>query len=69
MAGEALGEAFRGALVSTEQGTKTKMELASLFGTWGDRALNPFGAYREMLVSPQVGTVSMAEACWATGAE
>ena len=38
----------------SEQGTETKMALASLFGTWRAQGLNPLLACRELLVSPQV---------------
>ena len=38
----------------SQQGTETKMTLASIFGTWRARSLNPLQACREMLVSPQV---------------
>ena len=38
----------------SEQGTDSKMALASLFGTWRARELNPLLACREMLVSPQL---------------
>ena len=50
----ALGESFSRVLVSTEKGTETKMELASLFGTWPARGLDSLQACLEMLVSPQV---------------
>ena len=35
-------------------GTSTKMALASLFGTWRARGLNPFLQCRQLLTSPQV---------------
>lgn len=35
------------------EGTTTKMRLASLFGTWHARGLNPFLACRQFLISPQ----------------
>jgi hypothetical protein len=35
------------------QGTDSKMTLASLFGTWRARGLNPFLECRRLLVSPQ----------------
>ena len=38
----------------SQQGTETKMTLASLFGTWRAQGLNPLLACRELLVSPQV---------------
>ena len=38
----------------SQQGTETKMTLASIFGTWRAQSLNPLQACREMLVSPQV---------------
>ena len=38
----------------SEQGTETKMALASLFGTWRAQGLSPLLACRELLVSPQV---------------
>ena len=38
----------------SEQGSETKMALASLFGTWHAQGLNPLLACRELLVSPQV---------------
>ena len=38
----------------SDQGTDTKMALASLFGTWRARGLNPFTACRQMLTSPQL---------------
>jgi transposase len=34
-------------------GSETKMTLASLFGTWRRRGINPFHACRALLVSPQ----------------
>ena len=36
------------------QGTDSKMTLASLFGTWRARGLNPLLECRRMLISPQV---------------
>ena len=37
----------------SEQGTESKMTLASLFGTWrAPKALNPLAACRQLLVSP-----------------
>ncbi len=36
------------------RGTESKMALASLFGTWRARNLNPLFACRQMLLSPQV---------------
>ena len=36
------------------RGTESKMALASLFGTWRARNLNPLAACRQMLLSPQV---------------
>ena len=36
----------------SEQGTDSKMALASLFGTWRARALNPFLECRQLLTSP-----------------
>ena len=38
----------------SEQGTNSKMALASLFGTWRARGLNPFLECRQLLSSPQV---------------
>ena len=38
----------------SQQGTETKMALASLFGTWRAQGLNPLLACRELLVSPHV---------------
>ena len=37
----------------SEQGTESKMALASLFGTWRARGLNPLDACLQSLVSPQ----------------
>jgi hypothetical protein len=37
----------------SDKGTATKMALASLFGTWRARGLNPWVACQEMLASPQ----------------
>ena len=37
----------------SEQGTESKMALASLFGTWPARGLNPLDACLQLLVSPQ----------------
>jgi transposase len=37
----------------SEQGTSSKMALASLFGTWRARGLNPFLECRQLLASPQ----------------
>jgi len=36
------------------RGTSSKMALASLFGTWRARGLNPFLQCRQLLISPQV---------------
>ena len=36
----------------SEQGTESKMTLASLFGTWRGQGLNPLAACRQLLVSP-----------------
>ena len=36
----------------SEQGTDSKMTLASLFGTWHANGLNPLIACRQMLASP-----------------
>ena len=36
----------------SEQGTESKMTLASLFGTWRAQGLNPLAACRQLLVSP-----------------
>ena len=38
----------------SEQGTETKMTLASIFGTWRAQDLNPLTACRQLLASPQV---------------
>ncbi len=38
----------------SQQGTDSKMALASLFGTWRARGLNPLVACRQLLTSPQV---------------
>ena len=38
----------------SQQGTETKMTLASIFGTWRAQSLNPLQACREMLVSLRV---------------
>lgn len=38
----------------SDKGSKTKMTLASLFGTWHVNAENPFQACRSLLLSPQV---------------
>ncbi len=38
----------------SEQGTSSKMALASLFGTWRARGSNPLMACRQLLISPQV---------------
>ena len=38
----------------SEEGTKTKMALASLFGTWQTRGLNTFLQCRSLLTSPQL---------------
>ena len=37
----------------SEQGTNTKMALASLFGAWRARGLNPLSQCRSLLISPQ----------------
>ena len=37
----------------SEPGTDSKMTLASLFGTWAARGLDPLSACRQLLVSPQ----------------
>ena len=36
----------------SEQGTESKMTLASIFGTWRAQGLNPLTACRQLLVSP-----------------
>ena len=36
----------------SEQGTESKMALASIFGTWRALGLNPLAACRQLLVSP-----------------
>ena len=38
----------------SEQGTQSKMTLASLFGTWSAQGLNPLAACRQLLISPQL---------------
>jgi len=38
----------------SDQGTNSKMTLASLFGTWRARGLNPLLQCRQLLTSPQV---------------
>lgn len=38
----------------SDQGTSSKMALASLFGTWRARGLNPLLQCRQLLTSPQV---------------
>ena len=38
----------------SERGTESKMTLASVFGTWRARGLNPLAACRQLLTSPQV---------------
>ena len=38
----------------SEQGTNSKMVLATIFGTWRTRGLNPLLACRQLLTSPQV---------------
>ena len=38
----------------SEQGSDSKMVLASLFGTWRARGLNPFLETQRLLISPQV---------------
>ena len=38
----------------SEQGTESKMTLASLFGTWRAQGLNPLAACRQLLVSPRL---------------
>ncbi len=38
----------------SQQGTDSKMALASLFGTWRARGLNPLGECRRLLTSPQL---------------
>ena len=37
----------------SNQGTATKMTLASIFGTWRAQGLNPLTACRQLLTSPQ----------------
>ncbi len=37
----------------SDQGTATKMTLASIFGTWRAQGLNPLTACRQLLTSPQ----------------
>ncbi len=38
----------------SEQGTQSKMTLASLFGAWRAQGLNPLAARRQLLISPQL---------------
>ena len=38
----------------SEQGTESKMTLASIFGTWRAQGLNPLAACRQLLTFPQV---------------
>ena len=38
----------------SERGTESKMTLASIFGTWRARGLNPLAACRQLLVSPRL---------------
>ena len=38
----------------SDQGTGTKMTLASIFGTWRAQGLNPLTACRQLLTSPQL---------------
>ena len=38
----------------SEAGSGSKMTLASLFGTWRAKGLNPFLECRRLLISPQV---------------
>ncbi len=38
----------------SEQGTESKMTLASIFGTWPAQGLNPLAACRQLLVSPRL---------------
>ena len=37
----------------SEQGTQSKMTLASIFGAWRAQGLNPLAACRQLLISPQ----------------
>ena len=37
----------------SEQGTESKMTLASIFGTWRAQGLNPLAACRQLLVPPK----------------
>ena len=38
----------------SQQGTETKMTLASIFGTWRAQGLNPLTTCRQLLASPQL---------------
>ena len=38
----------------SERGIESKMTLASIFGTWRARGLNPLAACRQLLTSPQI---------------
>ena len=38
----------------SERGTERKMTLASVFGTWRARGLNPLAPCRQLLTSPQI---------------
>ena len=40
------------------QGTDSKMTLASLFGTWRARGLNPLLECRRLLASPQIANLA-----------
>ena len=37
----------------SERGTESEMTLASIFGTWRARGLNPLAACRQLLTSPK----------------
>ena len=38
----------------SQQGTETKMTLASIFGSWRAQGLNPLTTCRQLLASPQL---------------
>jgi hypothetical protein len=50
---EVINRKISGGTRST-QGTRTRMTLATLFGAWRAQGRDPFTAYRDLLVSPQV---------------
>ena len=51
----------------SERGTESKMTLASVFGTWRARGLNPLAACRQLLTSPKSELLPTGLWFWVAG--